>query len=216
MDKQQIQDAFIEVLTSDAVIVAVAEKTAEALVKINKSGRNNEEELIKNHIIWAEGDSETGTFMTGPEIVDAINELHESEISVRPRIFRRMLTDNCKLHKDGSGGRRFFVEQIVLEITDQILDAIAETPEPPQPEKKKKKKKKKKGKEILENEDMDTTRVTSDDKIEEVQDNDETVADSVDWEDIPIEDKDSAASLIKKKAKLEKKAKKKKKKKKGK
>lgn len=123
MEQSVITEAFEKALTNPRVIKLVADLTAKEMISKKSSPSNDEAALAKNHVVFAQEDSETGVWETVKEISTRIQEFKEG--TIRPRVFGKALMADAVKTKDSAVGRKYFIEGVFEEITSEVLEAIS-------------------------------------------------------------------------------------------
>lgn len=128
MEQKTIEAAIKAVLEDPKVVSSLAENVAKQMIKNKSNPTNIEEELVRDHVIFGQVDSETAKFMTTKEITEEIHGF-KPDLTIRPRIFGKALIAEAVKTKDSSAGRVYLVEAVVEKITEKVLeDIIKATP----------------------------------------------------------------------------------------
>ena len=119
----EIKEAVLAALEDRKVIETLASSIQKEIIKQKSNPTNIEDDLVKNHVIFGQADSETAVFMTAKDVSDKITEFNK-HAEIRPRILGKALMVDAVITKQSNAGRVYFIENVVEEITADLLDAF--------------------------------------------------------------------------------------------
>lgn len=119
MEQKQIEDAIKNVFSDKKFVESFAKDVSKEIIKQKATPSNDEEGLVKAHVLFSEEGSETGTFMTTKEIMEEIHAF--KDVNIRPRIFGKALMADAKVTKETNAGRVYLIEAVLEEISEESV-----------------------------------------------------------------------------------------------
>ena len=148
-----LESAIVNTLKDPKVLSEFAKVVARKVLDEKSKPSNEEETLVKNHVIFATIEDEGAEYMTANEIMQKLTELLPNA-QIRVRSLGKALLTDCLVNKQTNQGKAYLIKDIVKDLEEHASHIpVKETVEvkektSKETEKKKDKKKKKKDKNL--------------------------------------------------------------------
>ena len=117
MEQDQINFAIAEAMRDPKLVKAFAESISRKIMQVKSSPINDEERMIKKHVVFAGADDVDGNFMTSSEIMSSIHEF-APDFEYRVRSFGKALLLHAVSVKQTNKGRAYLVKAITEDLKE--------------------------------------------------------------------------------------------------
>ena len=124
MEQSQVNEAIVEALRDSSTVSFLASAVSKQLIEQKSKVSNDEEKMVKDHVIFAPDGDVNAKYMISNDIKKALETINPNLV-LRTRTLGKALLSSCISVKQTNKGKAYLVTDIVADIKDYVAAPAA-------------------------------------------------------------------------------------------